>query len=353
MHITLPSFRPHPLVRGGHFQTVVAAFLPGTKPYKYAAVQHKLTLDDGDQIVLHDDRPMPWQTGDPVALLVHGLGGSHRSGYMVRGAAKLTALGVRVFRMDLRGWGAGFGLNRRPLHAGRSEDARQALEYVLDICSDSPVNVVGFSMGANMVLKMAGEYADRPPSRLAGVMGVSPPICLESCMKSMRENFWNRFYDRNFVRWLQRYHRNRKPLFPDEEVPQNFPPGLLEYDALITAPQSGFVDAADYYNRASAGPLLKHISVPALVLAAEDDPIIPIANFQPNLCSATTQLEITPGGGHLGFIGTASKDPDRRWIDWRVVDWVLTHGKRASTWHRLHRRDGGVGRRRSNAEAST
>jgi len=299
-------------------------------------VQHRITLEDGDQIVLHDDRPSQWQSGDPAALLVHGLGGSHRSGYMVRGAAKLTAHGVRVFRMDLRGWGAGFGLNRLPLHAGRSEDARQALEYILDVCPDSPINVVGFSMGANMVLKMAGEYGDHSPTRLAGVMGVSPPICLQSCMTGMRQNFWNRFYDRNFVRWLQRYHRNRQPLFPDEQLPQAFPPGLLEYDAVITAPQSGFVDAADYYNRASAGPLLKHISVPALVLAAEDDPIIPIANFQPTICSSTTQLEITPGGGHLGFISTSSNDPDRRWIDWRVVDWVLSHGKRKSAWQRAN-----------------
>ncbi len=336
MHITLPNFRPHPLVRGGHFQTVVAAFLPGTKPYAYSAVQHKVTLADGDQVVLHDDRPSQWQVGDPVALLVHGLGGSHRSGYMVRGAAKLTGHGVRVFRMDLRGWGAGFGLNRLPLHAGRSEDARQALEYVLERCPDSPVNVVGFSMGANMVLKMAGEYGSSPPSRLSGVMGVSPPICLQSCMHGMRQSFWNRLYDRNFVRWLARYHRTRKSLFPDEQVPAEFPPGLLEYDALITAPQSGFADAADYYARASAGPLLKNISVPALVVAAEDDPIIPIANFEESLCSATTQLEITSGGGHLGYIGTSSKDPDRRWIDWRVVDWVLNHVRRATVWQRPH-----------------
>lgn len=336
MHITLPSFRPHPLLRGGHVQTVAAAFLPGTRQYAYSAVQHRVTLDDGDQIVLHDDRPTAWQAGDAVALLIHGLGGSHRSGYMVRGAAKLIGHGVRVFRMDLRGWGAGFGLNRLPLHAGRSEDARQAAEYILELCPDSPLNVVGFSMGANITLKMAGEYGDRPPQRLAGVMGVSPPICLQSCMYGMRQNFWNRFYDRNFVRWLQRYHRTRKPLFPDEQIPAAFPPGLLEYDAVITAPQSGFADAADYYARASAGPLLKHISVPALIVAAEDDPIIPIANFEASLCSPTTQLEITSGGGHLGFIGTTSKDPDRRWIDWRVVDWVLNHGKRPSVWQRPH-----------------
>jgi predicted alpha/beta-fold hydrolase len=352
MHVTLPQFSPHPLVRGGHTQTVVASFLPGTKPYAYSAAQHRITLDDGDQIVLHDDIPATWQSGDRVALLVHGLGGSHRSGYMVRGAAKLVSQGVRVFRMDLRGWGAGFGLNRLPLHAGRSEDARQAFDYIADICPDAPINVVGFSMGANMVLKMAGEFGDSPPSLLAGVMGVSPPICLQSCMTGMRQSFWNRFYDRNFVRWLQRYHVSRKPLFPEEQVPADFPPGLLEYDALITAPQSGFVDAADYYNRASAGPMLSRIGVPALVVAAADDPIIPIANFQQASYSATTQVEITSGGGHLGFIGTSSRDPDRRWIDWRVVDWVLTHGQRPTIRHRPHS-EARMPRKQSPADVST
>lgn len=333
MHVQIPPFQPHPLVRGGHAQTVLGCLFPGTKAYRYSAVQHRVTLDDGDAVVLHDDCPAAWRPGDNVALLVHGLGGSYLSGYMIRGAAKLANRGVRVFRMDLRGWGAGFGLNRRPLHAGRSEDSRQALEFVADMCPESPVNVVGFSMGANMVLKMAGEFAASFPRQLSSVMGVSPPICLQSCMTAMRRSFWNRFYDRNFIRWLQKHHLLRKPLYPDEKLPERFPPGLLEYDAQVTAPQCGFADAAEYYQKASAGPLLPKIEVPTLVVAAEDDPIIPVANFQQATLASNTQLEVTTSGGHLGFVGTNGKDPDHRWIDWRVVDWVLQHGRRSS-WHR-------------------
>ena len=98
-----------------------------------------------------------WQPADRSALLIHGLGGCHDSGYMQRIAHKLNARGVRVFRMDLRGCGAGMGLARLPYHSGRSEDARAALAAIARICRNSPTTLVGFSLGANMSLKLLGE----------------------------------------------------------------------------------------------------------------------------------------------------------------------------------------------------
>lgn len=332
MHIEVPRFRSHALVRGGHAQTVAGFFWPGTRAYRYTAIQHRLTLPDGDQIVLHEDHGQ-WKPGGPVALMLHGLGGSHLSPYMVRGAAKLIDRGVRVFRMDLRGWGAGFGLNRLPLHAGRSEDARLALEHVMQWCPDSPVSLIGFSMGANIVLKAAGELGPQAPQNLASVMAVSPPICLVTCTSRMQSGL-NRFYDQNFIRWLQRYHERRRQVFPDESKMASFPSRLLEYDEQVTAPQCGFQSAAEYYEQSSAGPVLNQIGIPALIVTAADDPIIPVATFEQANYSPSTQLEITSGGGHLGFIGAGGVDADRRWIDWRMVDWVLRHGKRAEAWHR-------------------
>jgi predicted alpha/beta-fold hydrolase len=108
------------------------------------------------------------------------------------------------------------------------------------------------------------------------------------------------------------------------------PRRLLDFDNHFTAPLSGFADAHDYYTRASSGPLLPHIAVPTLIVTAANDPIIPVGPFERASYSPTTRLVITPCGGHLGFIGRGGSDPDRRWLDWRVIEWIASHSKAPS-----------------------
>jgi hypothetical protein len=225
--------------------------------------------------------------------------------------------------MDLRGYGAGFPLARHPVHAGRSEDAAAALDYVIDLCPDSPVHLVGFSMGANIVLKLAGELGELAPANLASVMAVAPPIDLIECSRNMQRPV-NRLYDRRFLKSLLRHIRLRNALVPGALArPLDPPPRrLVEFDNRFTAPLSGFADAEDYYTRASSGALLRHITVPTLILSAANDPIIPIKPFETASYSPTTKLLITPCGGHLGYVGRGGRDPDRRWLDWRVVEWI-------------------------------
>jgi len=320
MLVELPPFRPHPLVRGGHLQTIAGCYWPSPKGAR--GDQHRVLLPDGDTLVLHDDGPAD---GSSVALLVHGLGGCAQSSYMLRCSAKLRARGVRVFRMDLRGCGAGLALARRPLHAGRSEDAAAAFGYVSDQCPGRPIHLVGFSMGANIVLKLVGELGEGAPARLASVMAVSPPIDLVACSRSIQQG-WNSAYDRRFVRSLLRHVGERTRTVPDALTrpldPR--PKKLLEFDSQFTAPLSGFADVRDYYTRASSGPLLANIAVPTLIIAAASDPIVPIKPFEEACYSPTTQLAIMRCGGHLGFVGARNVDADCRWLDWRVVDWVIS-----------------------------
>jgi predicted alpha/beta-fold hydrolase len=275
------------------------------------------------------DPPHPFPTAEqPVAILLHGLGGCHQSTYMQRCSVKLRAQGVRVFRMDLRGCGAGISLARHPIHAGRSEDAAAALDYVAKLCPGSPIHLVGFSMGANIVLKLAGELANDAPPHLASVMAVSPPIDLIECSKNMQRG-WNRLYDRRFVRNLVRYIERRSTVRPDAHalplVPR--PKRLIDFDAMFTAPLSGFADTDDYYTQASSGRLLPRISVPTLIVTAASDPIVPVGPFEHASYSPTTQLVITPCGGHLGYVAAKSSDPDHRWLDWRVVEWITTQAQ--------------------------
>ena len=228
--------------------------------------------------------------------------------------------------MDLRGCGAGFALARHPLHAGRSDDAAAVLSFVRELCPGSPVHMAGFSMGANIILKMAGELGAAAPPELASVLAVSPPIDLIECARNIRLGH-NRLYDRRFVTNLLAHVRRREQQVPGVHTRplDPLPRQLVEFDDRFTAPLSGFAGVNDYYERASSGPLLRHIAVPTLIIAAATDPIVPVGPYERASYSPTTTLVVTPCGGHLGFIGRRGTDPDRRWLDWRLLDWVAHH----------------------------
>jgi predicted alpha/beta-fold hydrolase len=242
--------------------------------------------------------------------------------------AKQNERGYRVFRMDLRGCGAGFAHARHPIHAGRSDDALAAIRFVMSLCPHSPIHVVGFSMGANIILKMAGELAAQAPPELASVMAVCPPIDLTECSRNIQLGR-NLIYDRSFVTGLLRHLERRKRLVPDALVRPLHPRPrrLLDFDSQFTAPLAGFADAYDYYARASSGPLLKHIAVPTLIVTSASDPIIPVSSFERAAYSPTTELVVAPCGGHLGFVAQRGIDSDRRWLDWRIIQWIAAHAK--------------------------
>ena len=172
MNRPFPDFRPHPLLRGGHRQTLAGAFWPRGR-VDYQAEQHRIALPDGDQVVLHDDCPADWKNGERCVLLVHGLGGCHSSPYMVRLVTKLKAAGRRVFRLDMRGCGAGLRLAQRPGHAGHQRTWRR--RYRSDrgnasVAGDGGRVFVGRKFGIEI-----GRRMGRQPGReLDSVMAVAP-----------------------------------------------------------------------------------------------------------------------------------------------------------------------------------
>ncbi len=316
------SFQPHPLLRNAHAQTIAATILR-RKQFPYRAQQHLVDVEQGDRIVLHDDCPDTWQTDDRVVVMVHGLGGSHESAYMIRIAAKLNALGVRTFRQDLRGCGAGAPLAREPFHSGRSADTGAALQFVKQLCPGAPVALLGFSLGGNVVLKLLGELGADKGHAIDIAITVCPPIDLaRSCRHLIQPR--NRFYDRRFVTHLLQQYAERRRLFPDAASPEQLelPRNLWDLDAKLTAPICGFRSAEDYYDRSSAGRFLSSIRVPTKILIARDDPLVPSAQFSDANFPGNIQLCITEHGGHLGFIGRRNGHADRRWMDRRVIDWI-------------------------------
>ncbi|MFM8252026.1 MAG: YheT family hydrolase [Planctomycetota bacterium] len=317
-----PTFRPFPLFSGGHAQTIAGLYVPH-QHIPYAAVTHELLLPDGDRTLLHDDCPHSWQAGDPAVLLLHGLGGNHLSPYMVRAASKLNAENRRAFRLDLRGHGTAWKLARQPGHAGRSEDARAALEKILQLCPHSPIVVVGVSMGGNILLKMLGEYGPSVPENLCGALIVSPPCDLAYCSSYLRDHSL-RIYSRTFLRGLMQQFRQRQELFPElrEIVLPARLSSVWEFDDLVTAPLSGFRDAQDYYDQCSSAPRLKQIHLPTAILATADDPLIPVSMFAELDFGSSVRLQVMDHGGHIGFLAASGDDPDRRWLDWRILEFV-------------------------------
>lgn len=152
-----PPFRPAPWLSNPHVQTV-AAYLSRHRAPAIKAEQHLVELPDGDRIAIHDSQPPNWITGDRIAILVHGLCGSSESPYMRRTAAKLLRSGVRVVRVDMRGWGASQFISRGHAHAGSSADLSCVVAAVQKLSPISKITLVGFSLGGNMVLHLAGQW---------------------------------------------------------------------------------------------------------------------------------------------------------------------------------------------------
>jgi predicted alpha/beta-fold hydrolase len=315
----LPLFRPLPFLSNPHVQTVIGHFA-GWASDQLKAIASLVRLADGDAVAVHENTPAAWRSGGDCALLIHGLGGTHRSKYMVRVTRRLLSHGFRVYRMDLRGAGVTLPHCERLYNAACSHEVRAAFETVRDHNPQSRIFVIGFSLGGNIALKLAGEAAEHPLPGLAGVATVAAPIDLIRCSELiLRYPLYDRFYVRNLIRQVETHAR----LSPRRQAPAWRKPMTLRlFDELYTAPRGGYRDAIDYYNQASAFSLIPRIDVPAFLLTARDDPFVawdPYAKLPPR---PQQSVLIANGGGHLGFLGPDGRG-GVRWAETQIIDWIV------------------------------
>lgn len=318
-------------LRSGHAQTLAGAYWPSRLP-KYRAIARQVNLHDGDAVIVHDDCPADWRPGSPAVLLAHGLGGSSLSPLLVRLADKLQQRGVRVFRLDMRGCGAGADLARQPYHAGRSDDLALVINSVIEWCDGglhalcrTPLVLFGVSLGGNILLKYLGEDPERVPAQVTRAIAVNPPIDLARSVLNLSGPI-NRWYDRHFAGTLGKYVAAHLRKFPDAHAPcpKTRPRGMKEFDNWYTAPMAGFEDGASYYEHCSAVQYIPSIKIPTTILTSCDDPMVPVDTFEMYRGSwpESVQLTIASGGGHIGYIARRGSDPDVHWLDWRIVEFV-------------------------------
>ena len=329
-------FVPHPLLRNPHAQTIAASKQPGRlRSFREEGALYESRLfevEEGTRVLLR----CRWQAERrkaPTLLLLHGLEGSTESLYMLGTAQKAFRQGFNVVGMNMRNCGGTEHLASTLYHSGLTRDFARVLEEELAGRERlTGIFVAGFSMSGNMVLRLAGEYGSGAPPALAGVAAVSPSIDLHSCADAL-ESRANTLYRLSFVRNLRGRVRRKSRLRPglyDTRALRRVRT-IRQFDEFITAPHGGYGGASDYYDRTSSRAVIPDIRVPALIIHALDDPLIPAEPFKdPGIAANPDVLLVLTGrGGHVGFISAPVRGEDRHWAENRVVEFcrLLLRGR--------------------------
>ena len=328
---SVPSFQPARWLRNRHLQTIVAAQRPRRFGYGWTSWEPETIELGRDGCIVGE---ASWQPGpraaSPALFLLHGLEGSAQSHYLVGMSKKAYAAGFHTIRINTRNCGGTEHLTPTLYCAGLSQDVGAIVRHLRERCGVEELYAAGVSIGANILLKYLGEEGAGAGIRAAAVL--SPPIDLARGVREI-EKPANWIYQRHFVTSLISRMRRKSALFPGicdlarvERVRT-----IYEFDDLVTAPHFGFGTADNYYRLASAAPLIPRIAVPTLIVAAEDDPIVPFGTFLE--CglehNPAVRLVAPRHGGHSGFLGArpAAGDLDSYWGESRVVDFVCGFAK--------------------------
>jgi uncharacterized protein len=320
----MSDYVPRPALRNGHLMTIVCWGRPRRFPHLPPPEARLFDVAAGTRVLAH----CHWQAdraSRPLLLALHGLEGSSAAHYMRGLADKAFARGFNVILLNQRNCGGTEQLAAGLYHSGLTHDADVVLREVASTHGIDRVVVAGYSLGGNLALKLAGDYGREAPAELRGVCAVSPVIELAACVQALerRPNF---VYQWNFVRGLKARMRRKAGCFPGR-----FPVERLgqvstvrAFDEIFTAPHFGFAGAEDYYHRASAMRVVDRIGVPALVIAAEDDPFVPAGLFRDPRLTGNPHVRaiVTRHGGHCGFLEAAADGWDGYWAERRIIEFA-------------------------------
>ena len=319
----LTAFEPHPWLSNGHLQTIVGNFLP-RPAFRLPTVAETVEVDasDGSRVLCHCHwQPEPERASRLTAVLVHGLEGSSDSRYMRGITMRAFAAGMNVIRMNMRNCGGSDALTPTLYHSGRSGDVGAVVRHFAARFGLERVALVGYSMGGNLVLKLAGEWGAQPP--LAAVATVCPAIDLATGADALHEPL-NRGYEWHFLRNLRRRMRHKAELFPAIYQIDGIGPirSIREFDQKIVARYCGFRDADDYYYRAASARVIDRIAVPTLILCAEDDPFIRLLPESRARILANPHIHFVESrhGGHCAFL--ARRSTGVHWAEATVVRYL-------------------------------
>ncbi len=323
--IEFPAFEPHPLLR--HPYAMTAFEILPRRRNGLSGESRIVRVDESTSVRVEIDRP---PARPRVAIvLVHGLVGSSESPYMIGTATKAVRAGFLVARLNARNCGGTEELTRTAYHGGLTAEIEATARNLVERDGVNAVHLAGFSIGGNMVLQLAAEWGDSAPSWASSATAVSPCVDFDASSRLLERGLFRYAVQRRFLRELSRIVLRRHTLdggaFSLQDLARTRT--MREFDDRFTAPMSGFASMQDYYSRASALPRLGSIRLPTLLIAAQDDPLVPFAAFQSLQVrdNAALRLLAPERGGHIAFVsrraaqGRSWEDLDRMWAENRIV----------------------------------
>lgn len=320
-------------LKTAHLQTVYPALVRkvATPPIMH---RERLITPDHDFI----DIDFCGEGAQPIVMLLHGLSGSSKSGYIVGLQSALWRQGWRSAALNFRGCSGEPNRLARCYHSGDTEDIDFLYRTLREREPDTPLAAVGFSLGGNVLLKWLGEQGVNVS--LVAAAAVSVPLVLNICASKLDRGF-SKIYRKHLLSELKQYLEAKlyylKRHGIDEEADKIERLGDLsgvdsfwQYDDRVVARLHGFKDVHDYYRRSSSRQFLKSIRVPTLLIQALDDPFMtPEVLPEPEELSASVIMEVTSRGGHVGFVCGRNPLKPNYWLEQRIPCFLAEQGLRA------------------------
>jgi predicted alpha/beta-fold hydrolase len=317
------TFQPQWGFAGAHRQTLLGAWIRMQSSQPYERLWLESSHNDHIAVDWFADTPEASDPRAPVLFIVHGLAGSAQSSQVLALRRAMRQIPEwRVVGINLRG-SVGPQLIPRLYHGGSSEDLDVAVRAVIQLWN-RPVVLVGYSLGANILLKWLGEQGDALNPLVLGACAVGCPFELGKTAAHLEKSWLTRRYRTTLMKLLKQRAERVVEHFPGVlDAPRlRSAVSILDFDHCVTAPLHGYPSADHYYGHASARSWLKGIRRPTLLLSALDDPFMPSDSWPgpDEWDSAYVQAEFTQTGGHLGYIGKGFQP----WLEQRITDYCLS-----------------------------
>ncbi len=310
------KFSPRWWLRNPHLQTIYASKL--AKRPEIDTQRERLELEDGDFLDLNWSK----KTSGPWVCLFHGLAGCVESAYARGAITALEAAGFRPVFMHHRGCSGEPNRLKTSYHSGHTADIARVIALVHERFPNEPVGAVGYSLGANALIKYLGETGRNSGLEIA--VTVCPPMLLSTCADTINTGL-ARVYQRYLLGLMHKQYNAKRMAYPQLELPE-LPNGLNSFwlfDDAVTAPLHGFRDVHDYYEQCSARQYVATVETPTKLLYALDDPfftpsVLPNADELPSC----VQMHTPQYGGHVGFVEHRAPANHVHWLDRRLVSWL-------------------------------
>lgn len=319
-------FKPAWWLKNSHLQTIFPSFF--RKVYCHTEVRReRLMTPDNDFI----DIDCCGTGTQPLVILLHGLTGNSQSGYIKGVQQVLIEQGFRSIALNFRGCSGVSNNSARCYHSGETEDIHFLYQTLRQREPSTPIAAVGFSLGGNALLKWLGEQGNN--ITLNAAVAVSVPFVLSTCASKLDAGF-SRIYRLNLIRELKQYMRNKyqhlRKIGNVQEADKIRSLGDLsdiksfwQYDDRVVAKLHGFSGVDDYYNKSSSRQFLNKISIPTLVIHSIDDPFMTLDVIPADdEISSKVTMEITHGGGHVGFVAGKNPFKPTYWLDQRIAEFL-------------------------------